>query len=202
MTAKDFARETGASPETMKRLEHFVELLEKWQKTINLVGNASLADVWRRHVLDSAQLAPYVSDIPGKIADIGSGAGFPGLILALMTGRYVHLIESDGRKCAFLAEAARATDAKVTIINRRIESVTDIKFAVVTARAVAPLDELIGLAATVLEPAGCCFFLKGQRVSDELTKALKRWNMIVTCIPSVTDRDAAVLKLEKIARKP
>ena len=92
MTAEDFACETGASPETMKRLERFVGLLEKWQKTINLVGKATLADVWRRHVLDSAQLAPLVSDIAGKIADIGSGAGFPGLILAIMTGRHVHLI--------------------------------------------------------------------------------------------------------------
>lgn len=202
MTAEDFARETSASPETMERLKQFVELLRKWQKTINLVGKATLADVWRRHVLDSAQLAPFISGIEGKIADIGSGAGFPGLILAIITGRHVHLIESDGRKCAFLVAAARATDAPVTIIKRRIESVTEIKFAVVTARAVAPLAELIALAEAVLEPAGCCFFLKGQRVSDELTKALKSWNMIVTRIPSVTDKDAVVLKLEKIARKP
>jgi 16S rRNA (guanine527-N7)-methyltransferase len=202
MTAEDFARETSASPETMERLKQFVELLRKWQKTINLVGKATLADVWRRHILDSAQLAPFISETAGKIADIGSGAGFPGLILAIITGRHVHLIESDGRKCAFLVAAARATDAPVTIINRRIESVTEIKFAVVTARAVAPLAELIALAEAVLAPAGCCFFLKGQRVSDELTKALKSWNMIVTRIPSVTDKDAVVLKLEKIARKP
>jgi 16S rRNA (guanine527-N7)-methyltransferase len=202
MTAEDFARETGASPETMKRLERFVALLTKWQKTINLVGSATLADVWRRHILDSAQLASLVSDVGGKIADIGSGAGFPGLILAIMTGRHVHLIESDARKCAFLFEAARATEAPVTIINRRVESVTDIKFDVVTARAVAPLSELIGLATGVLEPPGCCFFLKGQQISGELTDALKSWSMIATRIPSVTDRNAVVLKLENIVRKP
>ncbi len=202
MTAEEFARETGASPETMKRLERFVALLEKWQKKINLVGDATLADAWRRHVLDSAQLAPLVFGIEGKIADIGSGAGFPGLILAIMTGRHVHLIESDARKCAFLAEAARATDAAVTILNRRIESVIDTKFAVVTARAVAPLSELIGLAKGVLEPSGCCFFLKGQRVSDELTDAIKSWSMIITRIPSVTNNNGVVLKLEKVARKP
>ena len=202
MTAKDFARETGASLETMKRLDRFVALLEKWQSVKNLVGKSTLPDVWHRHMLDSAQLAPLVAKIPGGIADIGSGAGFPGLVLAIMTGRHVHLIESDAGKCAFMAEAARATDAPVTILNRRIESVTDIKFAVVTARAVAQLSELIGLAAAVLELGGSCFFFKGQRVSDELTKALKRWNMIVTRIPSVTDKDAAILKLEMIARKP
>ena len=186
----------------MKRLKRFVELLEKWQSVKNLVGKSTLPDVWHRHMLDSAQLVPLIAGINGSVADIGSGAGFPGLVLAIMTGRHVHLIESDTGKCAFMAEAARATDAPVTVINRRIESVTDIKFAVVTARAVAQLSELIGLAAAVLEPAGCCFFLKGQRVSDELTKALKRWNMIVTRIPSVTDKDAAILKLEMIARKP
>ena len=202
MTAEDFARETGANPETMKRLERFVGLLEKWQSKKNLVGKSTLPDVWHRHILDSAQLVPLIAGINGSVADIGSGAGFPGLILAIMTGRHVHLIESDTGKCAFLAEAARATDAPITIINRRIESVTDIKFAVVTARAVAPLVELIGLAKPIMEPDSCCFFLKGQRVSDELTKALKSWNMIVTRMPSVTDEHAAVLKLEMIARKP
>ena len=200
MTAEDFARATGASPETMIRLERFVALLGKWQETKNLVGKATLPDVWHRHVLDSAQLVKLISNIDGKIVDIGSGAGFPGLILAILADRHVHLIESDIRKCAFLAEAARATDSKVTIINRRIESVTNIKFTVVTARAVAKLSDLIGLAAGILEPAGCCFFLKGQRVSDELTKALKSWKMIVTRIPSVTDKDATILKLEKIER--
>ncbi|MSO85489.1 MAG: 16S rRNA (guanine(527)-N(7))-methyltransferase RsmG [Rhodospirillales bacterium] len=202
MTAEDFAHATSASPETMKRLKRFVALLEKWQSVKNLVGKSTLPDVWHRHILDSAQLEPLVAKVPGSMADIGSGAGFPGLVLAIMTGRHVHLIESDTGKCAFMAEVARATDAPVTILNRRIESVTDIKFAVVTARAVARLVELIGLAEPIMEPDSRCFFLKGQRVSDELTKALKRWNMIVTRIPSVTDEDAAILKLEMIARKP
>jgi 16S rRNA (guanine527-N7)-methyltransferase len=205
MTAEDFSRATGYGPETMERLKLFVALLEKWQEKINLVGKSTLADVWRRHVLDSAQIAPHVVEKKGQnkitIADIGSGAGFPGIVLAIVTGRHVHLIESDQRKCVFLSEAARVTEAPVTIINRRIESVTDIKFDVVLARALAPLDELIGLAAAILELGGCCFFFKGQRVSDELTKALKHWKIIVTRIPSVTDPNAVVLKLEDIARR-
>ena len=202
MGAEDFARVTGTGPETVQKIERFVALLEKWQSKKNLVGKSTLPDVWHRHVLDSAQLAPLIADTKGKIADIGSGAGFPGLILAIVTGRNVHLIDSDMGKCAFLAEAARVTEATVTIINRRIESVTDIKFSVVIARAVAPLVDLIGLAKRIMEPNGTCFFLKGQKVSEELTKALKSWKMIVTRIPSVTDKNATVLKLESIKRIP
>ena len=202
MDAEDFASVTGVATETVEKIERFVALLEKWQSKKNLVGKSTLPDVWHRHILDSAQLAPLVLDIPGKIVDIGSGAGFPGLILAIITGRNIILIESDTGKCAFLAEAARVTGAPVTIINRRMESVTDSKFSVVMARAVAPLVDLIGLAKPIMEPDGVCFFFKGQKVSDELTKALKRWKMIVTRIPSVTDKDATVLKLENIERKP
>lgn len=201
MTANEFARLTGTRPETLERLERFVGLIEKWQKKINLVGKSTLEDIWRRHVLDSAQIASHIQSSKEKIADIGSGAGFPGIVVGLVTGRHVHLIESDQRKCAFLFEAARVTEAPVTIINRRIESVTDIKFDVVMARALAPLDRLIGLAEGVLEPDGCCFFFKGQGVNDELTEALKHWKIIVARIPSVTDQNAVVLKLEKIARK-
>jgi 16S rRNA (guanine527-N7)-methyltransferase len=206
MTVDEFARLTGAQPETVRRLRRFVELLGKWQEKINLVGKSTLADIWRRHVLDSAQLAPHIAAKNGQnkitIADIGSGAGFPGIVLAIVTGRHVHLIESDQRKCAFLLEAERVTEAPVTIINRRIESVTDIKFDMVIARALAPLDELIGLAAGILKPDGLCFFLKGQGVNDELTEALKHWKIIVAKIASVTDPNAVVLKLENIARKP
>lgn len=202
MTAKEFARATGIPAKELGRLAQFVELLGKWQKKINLVGRETLKDVWRRHVLDSAQIAPHISKLDGKIADIGSGAGFPGMILAIITNKHIHLIESDARKCVFLSEAARVTEAQVTIINRRVESVTDMKFDVVIARAVAPLNELIALARPILEPGGCCFFFKGQRFNDELTEALKHWKMFVAKIASVTDPDAVILKLENIARNP
>jgi len=201
MTAKEFADATNIGHETLQSLERFVALLEKWQKKINLVGRASVADVWRRHIWDSAQLAPHIANISGTIADIGSGAGFPGIVLAIVTRRPVHLIESDVRKCVFLSEAARVTEAQVTIINRRIESVTEIEFDIVLARALAPLDRLIGLAEPILAPAGCCFFFKGQIVTDELTEALEHWKIIVAKIPSVTDRQGVILKLENIARQ-
>lgn len=202
MTAKEFTRVTGIPAKDLERIEQFIELLGKWQKKINLIGAGTLKDVWRRHVLDSAQIAPHISKIDGKIADIGSGAGFPGIVLAIVTNKHIHLIESDARKCAFLSEAARVTEAPATIINGRVESVTETKFDVVMARAVASLGELIGLAAPILEPGGCCFFFKGQRVSDELTEALKHWKMFVTKIPSVTDPNAVILKLENVARTP
>ncbi len=202
MTAKEFARATGIPAKDLDRVAQFVELLGKWQKKINLVSAESLKDVWRRHVLDSAQIAPHILKLDGKIADMGSGAGFPGIVLAIITNKHIHLIESDARKCAFLSEAARVTEAPVTIINGRVESVTEAKFDAVIARAVAPLDELIGLAAPILKPGGCCFFFKGQRVNDELTEALKHWKMFVTKIASVTDPHAVILKLENVARTP
>jgi len=202
LTAKEFARATDIPAKDLDRVAQFVELLGKWQKKINLVSAESLKDVWRRHVLDSAQIAPHILKLDGKIADMGSGAGFPGIVLAIITNKHIHLIESDARKCAFLSEAARVTEAPVTIINGRVESVTEAKFDTVIARAVAPLDELIGLAAPILKPGGCCFFFKGQRVNDELTEALKHWKMFVTKIASVTDPNAVILKLENVARTP
>ncbi len=186
----------------MEKLKRYVALLAQWQDKMNLVGQSTMADVWRRHVLDSAQLVPLIEKTEGAIADIGSGAGFPGLVVSIMTNRRVFLIESVSKKCAFLMEAARETKAPATMVNRRVENVTDLKFLVVMARAVAPLASLIELSLTILEPAGSCFFLKGQGVSGELTEALKRWNMNVTRIPSVTDPSGTVLKLEGIKKKP
>ena len=202
MTPEEFARQTGASPEVMDKLKRYVALLAKWQEKMNLVGKSTMADVWRRHVLDSAQLVPLLDKIEGPIADMGSGAGFPGLVVAIMTNRRVFLIESTTKKCAFLMEAAQETKAPASILNQRVESVTDKKFSIVMARAVAPLAELIGLSLTILRPAGTCFFLKGQGVSGELTEVLKRWNINITRIPSVTDPSGTVLKLEGIKKKP
>ena len=202
MTPEEFARQTGASPEVMDRLKRYVALLEQWQKKMNLVGKSTMADVWRRHMLDSAQLVPLIDKTEGKIADMGSGAGFPGMVVAIMTDRPVVLIESTTKKCAFLSEVAKETKALATILNQRVESVTGQKFSVVTARAVANLADLIGLCLTILRPPGTCFFLKGQGVSAELTEALKRWNINITRIPSVTDPSGTVLRLEGISKKP
>jgi len=200
LSEAEFAAQTAVSRETRERLGSYVALLVKWNAKINLVGPATLADVWRRHILDSAQIHGRVA-AAGTLVDLGSGAGLPGLILALLGGPGVHLIESDARKCAFLHEAARVTGTAVTIHNKRIEVVPRFDADVVTARALAPLDQLLDHASRFLTPAGKCVFLKGARQADELTAARKSWHMRVTEWPSLSDPSGVILEVESPVRE-
>ena len=134
----EFQAKSGVSRETLERLTIYADLLVKWQAKINLVGPETLADLWSRHMLDSAQLFPLIRPDAKRLVDLGSGAGFPGLVLGVMGAPDVHLVESDARKCAFLREAARLTGTTVTIHNKRIEQVAPLGADVVTARALAP----------------------------------------------------------------
>jgi 16S rRNA (guanine527-N7)-methyltransferase len=163
----------------MGRLEAYLELLQRWQKAINLVSTASLADPWRRHFLDSAQLIAHLPKPPIRFADLGSGAGFPGLVLAILGAGEVHLVESDRRKCAFLKEAIRLTGANAIVHEGRIEAIDPIGADLVTARALAPLAKLLSYAVGHLKPEGICLLLKGKGVEEELTAAKKEWNMVL-----------------------
>ena len=185
------------SRETTDRLARHLELLRRWQTRINLVGAATLSDPWRRHVLDSAQLAPLIP-AGARLADLGSGAGFPGLVLAILRGGPVHLIESDARKAAFLREAVRATGAPAEVHNARAENL-ELRANVVTARACAPLDRLLGLALPLLAPGGICLFLKGARVEEELAAARRRWRMTVRRRRSRSAPEGVVLELGGLA---
>ncbi|MCH8236591.1 MAG: 16S rRNA (guanine(527)-N(7))-methyltransferase RsmG [Proteobacteria bacterium] len=204
MTAHGFQEISGVSDEALKRLETFVAVLEKWRTKINLVGRGTLADPWRRHILDSAQLGPLLPSGTRSIADMGSGAGFPGLVLALMDlpgGPDVHLIESNQRKCAFLNEVNRATGAGAVIHHCRIENLANLSVDVATARGVAPLTKLLQFAVPILKKDGKCFFLKGKKWQDELTKAKKDWNMEESYFPSLSNSSGMVLKLEALSRR-
>jgi len=197
---KQFQQATGVSGPVLKRLEAYLAVLEKWQRTINLVGKASLGDPWRRHMLDSAQLHPLLP-ADATVVDLGSGAGFPGLVLAIMGDCHVHLIESDARKCAFLAEAARAAGAdNVTLHNARAETMAPFAADVVTARAVAALDTLLGYAQPFLKPSTTCLFLKGEKAEQELTESLKNWTMTASQIQSQSDPSGTILKLNTVER--
>ncbi len=200
MDQDEFWTRYGVSRETVARLTAYVELLAKWQPTINLVGSDTLADPWSRHVLDSAQLLPLIPPTARRLVDLGSGAGFPGLVLAVMGAPDVHLIESDGRKCAFLREAARITGTAVTVINKRIEQVPPLAADVVTARALAPLSRLLDWAVPHLGPGGVCLFLKGRGAEDELTATAKEWNIALDRVPSLTDPGGIVLQIREVAR--
>jgi 16S rRNA (guanine527-N7)-methyltransferase len=200
---EDFARDTGVSRETLARLVAYAELLEKWQKTINLVSARTLPDLWRRHMLDSAQLAPLLPDGAKRLLDLGSGAGFPGLVLAVMTGIETHLIESDARKCAFLVEAARVTGAPVRVHAARIEAVDPAAIGpvdAITARAFAPLAGLLAHAAPFCTQDTVILSLKGQHVDNELTEATIYWSMDIERHPSATSVDGVVLRLGNLAK--
>jgi 16S rRNA (guanine527-N7)-methyltransferase len=191
---------SGVSRETRARLNTYAELLRKWQRTINLVGPRTLDDLWNRHFIDSAQLMPLIPSTARVLVDFGSGAGFPGLVLAILGVAQVHLIESDQRKATFLREVARATGTPVTVHTKRIEQVTPFPADVVSARALAPLNDLLGYAAPFISPDSLCLFPKGQMVEDELTAASKTWNMNIDRIQSVTDPSATILRVSQVSR--
>jgi 16S rRNA (guanine527-N7)-methyltransferase len=190
----------GVSRETLARLETYAALLVRWQARINLVGPDTLPDLWTRHILDSAQVWPLIPPEARRVADLGSGAGFPGLVLAILGAPDVHLVESDARKCAFLREAARLTETKVTVLNRRIEQVAPLSADVVTARALAPLSLLLDWAAPHLAAGGQCLFLKGRGADDELTATAKEWKIAHRRIPSLTDPEGVLLQLREVCR--
>jgi 16S rRNA (guanine527-N7)-methyltransferase len=198
LTPQEFQAATNVSRETLRRLELYAHLLQTWQKKTNLVSDRSLKDLWRRHFLDSAQLFFHAPPSSRVWVDLGSGAGFPGLVLAIMGARQLHLIEARGKKCLFLREAARITGADVIIHNGRIEGIPAFAADVVVARALRPLNKLIPLAYRFISPDTTCLFLKGKNVVAELTEATKCWNMVVERIPSVSDKDGVVLRITKL----
>ncbi len=196
---KKFRRDTGVSRETSDRLETFVALLRRWNPRINLIAKSTLPDLWRRHLLDSAQLAPLLPARAQSLIDIGSGAGFPGLVLSIMgVVPDVHLVEADSRKAVFLHEAARVTGASATVHAHRLEQLRLGKFDVIAARAFAPLDVLLDAAARLTAVHTIFLLHKGKNLADELTAARKRWKMHERIVPSRSDRNASILILAEV----
>lgn len=186
--------------ETRQRLEVFADLLRTWNRTINLVSPRDLPDLWQRHIGDSLNLLPCLPDCFSRAIDLGSGGGFPGLVLAIATDRPFALVESDQRKAAFLREAIRQTGARATVHAERAERTTVLPAPLVTARAVAPLTVLLDWATPLLAAGGCCVFPKGRTADAELTAALRQWHMRVEQWPSATDPVARILRLSEIRR--
>jgi len=198
---EEFAAVTNVSRETLARLKAYANLLTDWNSRHNLVSERSLDDLWRRHFWDSAQLAPLIPPGSKSLADLGSGAGFPGLVLAeLLRGRArVTLFEATSKKCDFLKAAAQKMELPVFIENRRMEDAAPHQFDVITARACAPLPKLLPHAQYFSGPNSVCLFLKGQNVGAELTEAHKSWRMKVRQIPSLTDPSGMILELRELS---
>ncbi len=205
MTSEDFQTATGVSRETLDRLERYADLLIRWTKGVNLVSRESLHDLWRRHMFDSAQLSPLLPQVAEDrrrvILDLGSGGGFPGMVLSVLGVGDVHLVESDQRKVMFLREVAREVGSDAHIHGVRVDQLPRFSVDAVTARAFAPLPKLLDEASAFLDPAEVAngqapargLFLKGKRVDEELTAALKAWQMEVKKFPSRSDPSGTIL---------
>ena len=194
-------------PHVLSRLDRFVELLLQWQKRMNLIAPSTIPEIWTRHVADSLQL---VSLAPSARvwADLGSGAGFPGIVVACVfaeeAGARVHLVESNAKKAAFLREAGRVLDIPATIHGARVEDFVKsfhVRVDVVTARALAPLAKLLELAAPLLKTGAKGLFPKGQDVEGELTEAAKYWSIDSKLVPSKTSPQGKIIIVERATRR-
>ena len=207
LSAEAFQGLAGIDDAAMVRLRIYAQTLTDWNARMNLVSPGSLADLWRRHMLDSAQLAALVPAGAKRLIDIGSGAGFPGLVLAALLGPRVGLetilIESIEKKCAFLRAAAEAMGiaAHVRVLRGRAEDGGVSRADVVTARAGAPLDTLLGYAARLVRPGGICLFPKGRTAADELTAARRSWTIEASTIPSQSDPAGSIVAVHSFAPK-
>ena len=196
------------SRETLDRLDRFVATLLTWQRRINLIAPATVGALWMRHIADSLQLVA-LAPAARVWVDLGSGGGFPGLAIACALaetpGARVHLIESNGKKAAFLREAVRLTGAAAIVHHARIEQVLptiDERVDVITARALAPLADLLALSDPLLKTGAQALFPKGQDVEAELTEAAKYWNIEATLVPSRTDPRGRIVSVQRAERRP
>lgn len=207
-----FAGLFAVSRETMERLTTYHDLLVKWQRVQNLVAPNTLVDVWGRHFADSAQLFAHIGGGGGDsktVIDMGSGGGFPGMVIAILAaergGVEVHLVESNGRKCAFLKDVARQAGVDVEIHNCRIEvfaverSMMPVDY--VTARALKPLATLLSLGQVAFDNGAVGLFLKGKQAELELEEARKGWDFDVELIASRTDPEGRIVKLSDVKQR-
>ena len=196
MTADEVGKLLNVSRETLCKFEEYLALLEKWQRRINLVANSTMVDVWQRHVLDSAQLIKFYPPNTKKILDVGSGAGFPGLVLAIMGNVEVDLVESDQRKAVFLSTVIRSLGLPAKVHNQRVETLPNFSPDVITARAVAPVSKLMELIENQISLDTVCLFLKGASVQDELTELQTYSTMVTVNHPSLSGANGVILELK------
>jgi 16S rRNA (guanine527-N7)-methyltransferase len=207
MTAlsRDVVGSLDVSRETMASLRAFEAEVRRWTPVVNLVSRVSLDDLWSRHVEDSAQIFRACPPGTRRWLDLGSGGGFPGLVVAILARELqpdlrVTLVESDQRKAVFLRQTAQKLDLDVTVLAKRIETLPPQGADIVSARALASLADLLDLAAPHLKPDGIALFLKGARHADEIAEARATWTFDLDSRPSLSDPDAALLILRKVHR--
>ena len=195
----------NVSRETLARLFSFCDLVEKWNPAINLISKSGIAEIWDRHIIDSAQLFQQMPAQTREWCDLGSGGGFPGIVLAILAkelqpSTQMILVESDRRKSVFLAQASRLLDIDVRIKTQRIEDLEPQNADVLSARALAPLSDLCGYAYRHLKPTGVAIFPKGAAARREIEQAQKLWRFDYSLTQSHTDPTAHILAVKGICR--
>lgn len=202
----EFWAATNVSRETLNRLELYAGVLLRWQSKLNLVSASTLPELWRRHFLDSAQFLELAPAGTLRWADLGSGAGFPGLVIAIlqaeMSGFEMHLTERIARKCEFLREVIRETKAPAKVHFGRLETIEPLKAEIVTARACAPLPQLLDYYQRHSAPGGVAIFAKGRNVDEELTRAGANWTLEYDRHPSRTGGGGQILRIRSAQRRP
>ena len=187
------------SRETRAAFERYVELLLKWNGAINLIGDEK--DVWERHILDCYQLVPLIPSEAKALVDLGSGAGLPGIILAIATPLEITLVERDQRKASFLREAVRILAlTNVTVLAEEAKKLNQ-TYDVITARAMASLDELCGLAKPLMGTKSICLFPKGENFVREIDEASAHWQFDCVPIPSKTNKNSAIVSMTKLSER-
>lgn len=200
--AASFAAASGATPAQVANLERYRSYLISWNEKMNLVGPATLDVFWSRHAWDSAQVLPLAPDAK-TWADLGTGAGLPGIVLAILgKGRpdfHVHLVDSLAKRCRFLAEVVNGLELPATVHNSRAEDLS-LSVDIVTARACAPLHRLLGYAQPYLKRGAEALFLKGQDVASELEDATKYWDFEADVLPSQSDARGRIVRVRRLGR--
>jgi 16S rRNA (guanine527-N7)-methyltransferase len=194
----EFLAAFPVSRETEARLAHYEMMLLERNQTLSLIAETTADIVWSRHFLDSAQLLPLIPEPARPAVDIGTGAGFPGLVLAILGLPQVHLIEHNMQKIAFLRSVADTLGLNINIHGMKVEAVKPFVAGTVTARALKPLDQLLGLGRRFLGQNSVCLFPKGRRAEEEMAVAARKWHMKVERFPSVTDSESTIFRLTDV----
>lgn len=206
MDEKQFLKKSGVSRETMENIKIYASLLKKWQKQINLVSDSTLTEMWSRHFYDSFQLKALIEALPHRqdeakkmrFLDIGSGAGFPGLLLSMLDIGEFHMVESNNKKCAFMRQVIRETNATAVVHNERAEKLVPFHVDYIVSRACASLDKLFELGKNFIHEDTICLFLKGQIANEEISQARKNWHFEVNKFTSATEESGMILKVSHI----
>lgn len=184
-----------------EKLQNYVNFLLEYNEKINLIGKSTIEDIWNRHIVDSFQIMKLIENKNIKLADLGSGAGLPGIVLSICGVKEVHLFEKSPRKCEFLEKAKKFSDNKIIIHNVDISVIKDKTYDVIVSRALGNLNLLLNLSLNLKKDGTKCIFLKGKKVFEELEEAKKVWDIEYKLVESITSSEGKIVKIDSFCKK-